>query len=134
MTQPTKHVSITEHKGWLAIEYHTDHSVEGEIVSPFDTGNFGTVVSDVKHVGCSREAYEFLKTLRPGYDDLGEIDMFKSGDKHVFGTIGGRYVLINKNSEPSSQWELPAFERFQEIPNSDMPQGAKDAIEEAVNS
>ena len=131
MTTKTKHCSLKFYNNFLVTEFHTLQSIEGELVSPYDKpGNLGFVVSDVAHVGVSKEAYQALQTLKPGRDGLGEIDMFDTTDgKHVLAVMGGACGLHNiATVETSRQWKLPALEAFQLIDN-DVPEGAKEAID-----
>lgn len=127
----TKHVSVTAYNNHLIIEYHAEKSIPDEVVCPFDSSSMGYVILGTEHVGVSKEAYAFLKLLRPGRDSLGELDIFQSGDQYVFGTLGGNCVLCNMNSvETSRQWKVPPIERFQLIEN-DVPEGAKAAVDGA---
>lgn len=132
----TKHVSITFYNDRIVTEFHTTDSVEGELVSPYDTpGNMGFVVLDLDHVGISQEAYNALQRVRRGNSGLGDFDIFKSGvakgqqHNYVLGVLGGAYGVRKVESiEASRDWVLPDISAFQLISN-DVPQGAIDAID-----
>lgn len=132
MTNKTKHCSLTYYKGHLVTEFHTVESIDNELVSPYDKpGNLGFVVLDVAHVGVSKEAYEALKTLKRGSDGLGDIDIFRADDKHVFASLGGACTVRKVSKiETSRDWRLSdlALEDFQVIEN-EVPEGAKEAID-----
>lgn len=131
MSDKTKHASVTAYNNHLVFEYHTDKSIPKEVVCPFDSSSMGYVILGTEHVGVSKEAYDFLSKLKPGHDDLGELDIFQAGDKYVFGTLGGNCVLFNvADVETSRQWKLPPIERFQLIEN-EVPEGAKEAVDNA---
>lgn len=119
---------LAVYKGVLTVE-HTVFESNDVVVTPYDNpGVMGYVVKDVGHVGVSQEAYDFLKALRVGSDGLGDIDIFKSGDVHVFATLGGAYNLYTKDSETSRDYVVPPITDFQVIPN-EVPEGAKEVID-----
>lgn len=126
----TKHCSVTAHNGFLVVEYHTLESVAEEVTSPYDSSSMGFVISDVGFVGVSNEAYELLKTIRPGRDSLGELDIFRGGPNgYVFGTLGGACGLFKATTvETSRDYRVPYQNEFQLIAN-DVPEGAKEAID-----
>lgn len=132
MTTKAKHCNVTFYNRHFVVEFVTTDSIKGEIVSPYDTpGNFGFVVYDVGHVGISKEAFDQLKLVRRGRDSLGDLDIFRAGDKHVFCVIGGACGIFNAATvETSRDWAISdlTLESFQVIPN-DVPEGAKNAID-----
>lgn len=119
---------LAVYKGVLTVE-HTVFESNDVVVTPYDNpGVMGYVVKGLGHVGVSQEAYDFLKALRVGTDSLGEIDIFKSGDEHVFATLGGAYGLVTKDAETSRDYVVPPITEFQVIPN-EAPEGAKEVID-----
>lgn len=132
MTAKTKHCNVTFYNGHIVVEFVTLNSVKDELVSPYDThGSMGFVVHDVAHVGMSKEAFEQLQQVPAGRDSLGELDIFRAGDKHVFGVLGGACGFFDVATvQTSRQWRISdlTLESFQVIPN-DVPEGAKQVID-----
>lgn len=131
MTTKTKHCTIVHYNGYLAIEFHTNESIPGEVVSPYDNrGSMGFVIHDVGHVAISEEAHTALKAVGKGSDSIGDIDIFATTDgKYCFGSLGGNMKLVELATvETSRQWVLPALEHFQVIDN-EVPEGAAYAID-----
>ena len=126
----TIHAKVMEYKGVLVCELVAEKSIEGEVHCSLDNpGVFGQIIMNTgRHLGVSKEAFAILQSLKPGQSSLGEIDWFTSADSDCFGWIGGPYALLDpKSIEPSRQYQVGAFV---EIKN-DVPEGAKDAIDNA---
>jgi hypothetical protein len=123
------HAHVTAYKGLLVLELRVEKSIENEVVSSLDKpGNLGQIIMDsAKNVGISEQALALLKTVRRGSDSLGDIDWFKSGDKAVFGWLGGPYRIADPKVIEGSR-EYGIFDHVA-IPN-DVPAGAKEAIDE----
>lgn len=77
--------TVFTHKGFIGIQSSPD--AEGFLAKP-GNGNLGCVL-DASKVLISPEALELLKKIPKGHDGLGEIDVFPSGDKVIFGWLGG---------------------------------------------
>lgn len=134
-TPPHMYARVTVYKGVLVIEWLTVTSDEN-CVTPYDRpGNMGYVAMNTNLVGVSDEAYETLKTVRKGRDSIGAIDVWACDDgTYAFATFGGKYVLLDPkdpDAEASRQYQLPARDQFQTIPN-DTPEGAREAIDRAT--
>ncbi len=128
------YTKLTAHKGVLVVEHQVTESND-VVVTPYDRpGNLGYVISDLGHVGVSQEAYDFLKSLRKGSGDLGDIDIFRTskgtgGKGYALAILGGSCMLLDKDAETSLDYEVPAIDLFQLIAN-EVPEGAIDAIDD----
>lgn len=73
------------YKGIMGIQ--SNENSDALIAKP-GNGNLGCVC-DASKVQISKEALDALKSIPRGHDGLGEIDIFQSGDKVIFGWLGG---------------------------------------------
>lgn len=127
------HAKIKAYKGYLVCELLAEKSIDGEVASSIDNpGNFGQVIMDSgKHVGISPEAYELLKTIRPGRDAIGDVDWFGSSDgKAAFCWIGPPRQLIKASVAVGSR-DYRTNYPYVEIEN-DVPEQAIEAIDAIV--
>lgn len=89
-------VHVTAHQHFLCIEaLEPEVPLEGWV--PIGPGKIGCVIIDTKlHLGISMEAFQLIKKMKPGHDDLGDIDWFACADgKKAFGWIGGFKRIVN---------------------------------------
>lgn len=122
------HAHVTAYKGLLVLELRVEKSIPDEVVTALDTpGNLGHLIMDSgKNLGVSQEALVLLKQVRKGSGSLGDIDWFRSGDKAVFGWMGGPYRLA-KPADVEASRQFGIFD-YVSIPN-DVPEGAREAID-----
>lgn len=93
-TKKVEKTTVFEYKGYIGIKSHP--KADG-MIAPAGGGNIGCVC-DASKVQISKEALELLKKIPRGRDGLGEIDVFGSGDKKIFGWMGG-FLRVFKPSE-----------------------------------
>lgn len=132
----TIHANVTAYKGKLVIQLLTMVSIDNETAVSMDVpGRFGQVIMNTKeHLGVSEEALELLKTVKRGHDGLGDgLDWFKTevagqAPAHAFSWLGGPYAIVDPTTQSGSRDYVVG--EYQTIPN-DVPQGAKDAIDQA---
>lgn len=87
------------YKGIVGIQ--SEETSDAIITKP-GGGSLGCVC-DADKVKISKEALEALKKIPQGNDGLGEIDVFKSGDKTIFGWLGGYIKAFNPNNIETSR-------------------------------
>lgn len=85
------------------------------------------------HLDVSKEALWLLKTIKPGHNDLGEVDWFATSDgNHAFGWMGRPYNITTlagvKNLRHASDGRTVIFIRHQaeSTRGSPAPQGFQD--------
>jgi hypothetical protein len=130
----TIHATITAYKGSLIIDLIATKSIENEVATSLDgPTRIGQVIMNTgKHLGVSKEAYQILKTIKRGRDDLGDINWFVTTNNnmnaHAFSWLGGPKQIVNPEwAEGGRAYVLGAYV---EIPN-DVPQAAAEAIDRA---
>jgi hypothetical protein len=77
--------TIFAYKGFVGIQSHPEAEY---IVAKTGNGNLGVVV-DARGVDVSPEALELLKQVPKSRDDIGEFDVFQSGELVIIGWLGG---------------------------------------------
>ncbi len=125
----TLNAKITAHNGILICQTMADKSSEECVLISDTPGVIGNVYMNTKEtLGISKEALEILRTLKKGRDSIGDIDWFATGDKYAFGWLGPIHRLVDPaTAETSRQYVIGDYV---DIPNSDAPQEAIDAIEQ----
>lgn len=116
--------TVTAYKGKLVFNLLAE-------TSDAAPGSFGQVIIDTaNHLGISKEAYDLLGTIKPGYDAIGSVDWFESSKGAAFAWIGGPNAIVDPadpdNTSARGYKTYPG--KFIDIPN-DCPQGAKDYID-----
>jgi GNAT superfamily N-acetyltransferase len=107
-------VKVTTYKEYLVIE-----TIDPKKGYPgFAPQGLGSVLMGTKEgLGLSKEAYAWLKTVRRGSDDMGDVDAWKAGDKWAFGWYGGLIAAKSKeNCKGSNSYKIEGIEHV-EIPN-----------------
>ena len=126
-------VKATEYKGILVFETLRPEEGQTEDFVPAGDGRIGCVLVDSTKLGVSPEAMELLKQVRRSGDDLGDPDVFKSGNKVVFGWLGGVFAIKHPDHcEGSSTYDANLLERVCQTIENEPPQGAKEAIDKAL--
>lgn len=77
---------VFAHKGVIGIQ--SDVNAEGLLNKPLENGQLGFVI-DAKFVDISQDALILLKEIKRSCDDIGDVDIYKSGDKVIFSWLGG---------------------------------------------
>jgi hypothetical protein len=73
------------YKGIVGIQ---SDPTENDFISKPGGGSLGCIC-DGSTVKISKDALDALKTIPRGRDGLGEIEIYKTGDKVIFGWLGG---------------------------------------------
>lgn len=116
--------TIFAYRGYVGID--SDPSADHLVAGPH-TGSIGCVVES-EGIDISPEALEELKKIKKSGDDLGEVDVFKSGDKVVVGWLGGyRKVFKAEDIEGSSEFDASLLTAN---PNVVVPDEFKEAADE----
>ena len=127
-----RYTEITFHRGFLIVD-HLQETSDEIFTSPVDSPSFGCVVNDVSHVAMSSEAYTAIVGLSPGFESIGDFDLFETtGGVYALGTIGGlKSVFHLEDMSTSKQFKVPSLSAFQAMENTP-PQEAVDYIDEAL--
>jgi hypothetical protein len=128
-------VKVTEYRGFLVFE--TLRPEEGQTSDFFPAGgsSFGCILGDCAKLGVSQEALDILKNkINRGSDDLGDPDIFSSGDKVVFGWIGGPYAIkLPETCEGSNSYNASLLDGVCHIVENETSEGAMEAIDSALD-
>lgn len=90
---------VFSYKGVVGIK---SHDKSNALIAKPGGGNLGCVC-DASKIKISKEALELLKTISRGHDGLGDIDVFKAGDKVIFGWLGGYLKAFKPNQIEASR-------------------------------
>lgn len=127
-------VKVTEHRGILVFETINPNEVDADFV-PAGGSNIGCVLCDSKKLGVSPEAMELLKKIKRGSDGLGDPDIFKSGDKVVFGWLGNVFALKHPDHcEGSKDYDSFLLNGVCTTIENETAEGAKAAIDSQLDS
>ena len=88
-------VKVTAHENYIIIET-LDEKEDNNFV-PVGGSRIGCVLIETdNYLGMSKEAVELLKTIKPSYDDIGDVSTWKTNDnKDCFAWIGGFKRLVD---------------------------------------
>ena len=99
------------------------------IITKAGLGNLGCVF-DAAHIEISEEALIALKSLPKEKGTFGEIEVFKSGDKVVFGWLGGyRRAFIPSKMGTSINYNPSLLKSHKDI---EIPKDFKDYVDSLI--
>ena len=120
-------VKVFQYKGIVGID-----AMGSEIpfIVKIGGGNLGCMVN-TKDVVMSRDAYNILKSLRKGQDDLGDVECIKASDgSKIFGWLGGPLrMIIPSKSEVSIGYDISLIKPVDEV---SIPKDFIDYIEQSI--
>lgn len=96
-------MKVFSHRGIIGIE---SSPYDKAILAHPGGGNIG-VVADASLVEISEDALQLLKTIKVGRDSIGDVDCFRSGDKIIFGWLGGYCMPINPKGAEAARGFKP---------------------------
>ncbi|MCA9231758.1 MAG: hypothetical protein KDA57_13995 [Planctomycetales bacterium] len=133
MSVENLHARVTEYRKHLVLEILAEKSVYDQVrTSKDDIGVIGQIVIGSKEfVGISPEAYALLETVKPGRDNMGDLDWFKVDDgRYCFAWFGSPYRVVDPHHpdfEAAANFAVHPGE-FVSVPN-DVPDEAKEVID-----
>jgi hypothetical protein len=127
------HAKVWEYKGYLLCGATTTTTIEGETIRPTDRQSLGCVTFHTdKFLGVSAEAFELMKTIKNGFDDLSHIDWFITDEgESVFAWLGGLYVILDPKEVEGARYYAVREGMYVPIPN-DPPDEAKAAVDRLI--
>lgn len=115
-------------------QIHKEHLTPAVLNDPTEEGQLG-FVCDITLCSFTQEAVYLLKSLSPGNDGLGTIDMFRAESPDVsavFSWLGGPITMINVNSADTSRdYDVSLLDSVS-IVDIPVPAGFIEAVDEAI--
>lgn len=103
MSEDQIKVKVTSHENFLVIE--TVNPQKDKNFEPVGGSKIGSVLMDTgEFLGMSDEAFELMKTVKSGGDDIGDIDTFETDTRgQCFAWMGPLKRLVNVNEAECSR-------------------------------
>lgn len=118
---------VFAYKGFIGIQ--SDFNAEGLLNDPSKPGQLGFVV-DADFCDIQPEAIELLKKIPKSGDDIGDVDVFKAGEKVIFAWLGPMLRVLDLNREISGSSSYNP--RLLKPANFDTPEQFKQFIDNNV--
>lgn len=115
------------HRGFIGIQ--SDYNAEGLLNDPSKPGQLGFVV-DADFCDFQPEAIELLKKVPKSRDDIGDVDVFKAGEKVIFAWLGHSHKILDLDREISGSSNYNP--RLLKPTNFDTPKSFKQYIDDNI--